>query len=406
MKILIAFILSITFSFYFSDKVLAAIFINEFSYQSSSDWVEIYNSDCTEINLDGWKIKDSTESQYKSLSGTILPKSVAVFDITFLNNTTPDKIRLFSPDNLTVPFSEILIPIAGITTSSDIQSVGLELDGLAGWKLFDTNSKNLLNSPISEPCPIPSVTPTPQATGSSTPLSFSEKDLIISEIMADPTEGDEWVEIYNPNEFSIELSNFQLDDIDGGSKPVNLPKTQLESKQYYVHYFSSMFNNGGDSVRILFGSHLIDSYTYSVTTKGISFAKDSSGNWQKTTDPTPGEENSIQAPITPSPTPQTIATPKPSSTPKPTPTPKVKKIPTPKVLSAKISAGTTSASVKKSEMEQNNPKNSYMPFYLATSAITLSFLGHTIYSSNRKKINKSFKKNRIVKKLKSFLKIV
>ena len=406
MKIFFGFLLYIIFTIVFSHQVFAAIFINEFSYQTGADWVELYNSDCEQASLEGWKIKDSTESQSKTLSGIILGRSVLSFDLTFLNNVTADKIRLFTPDNQLTPLSEINIPILGSTTSSDIQSVGLETDGGSAWVVFDPNTKNQPNSvTVQEPCPTPTPTPTPIPVGGSESEAFSAKDLVISEIMPDPEDGKEWVEIYNTTNKVIELNNFQIDDIEGGSKATNLPKSQLASKQYYVYYTASVFNNGGDSVRILIGDKIIDSYLYTSSTKGVSFALDQSGSWQRTTDPTPGEENSIQIPQSPTPTPQLTATPKPTPTTKPTPTPKITKKPTAKVLSAKNTVGTSSA-VSSKDIETVSQKNNYLPFYLASSVITFSFLGHTLYSANQKKINKRFKKNKIVKKLKSILKIV
>lgn len=407
-KILIAFILSIIFTIGISSSVRAEIFINEFSYQSGSDWVELYNSECEQLNLEGWKIKDSTESQYKSLSGTISGKDILSFDLTFLNNATADKIRLFPPDNQTVLVQEVSIPIVGAVTTSDFQSVGLDTDGGSVWKVFDPNTKNQRNSStLEEPCPTPTVSPTPQPVGGATATisSYSTGDLVITEVMPYPEDSDEWIEIYNTTDKVIELSNFQIDDSEGGSKPSTFSKYQLSPLQFFVYYSSSVFNNSGDSVRILQNNQVIDSYTYPTAVKGVSFAKDQSGNWQKTTDPTPGEENSIQLPVTPTPTPQITPTAKPSPTAKPTPTPKIKKSPTPKILSAKTSIGTASAK-EKSDIEQNKSKNNYMPFYLATSAVSLSFLGHTVYVSNRKKIHKKFKKNKLIKKLKSFPKIV
>ena len=408
MKIFFGLLLYIIFTIVFSHQVFAVIFINEFSYQSGSDWVELYNSECEQVSLEGWKIKDSTESQYKSLSGIVPGKNVVSFDLTFLNNSTPDKIRLFTPDNQLTPQSEISIPIPSLTTSSDIQSVGLETDGGSAWKVFDPNTKNQLNSSTPQdvcPTPPPTPTPTPIPVGGSESESFSPKDLIVTEIMPDPEDGKEWVEIYNTTNNPIELSNFQIDDIEGGSKATLIPKEYLNSNEYYVYYTASVFNNGGDSIRILHGDKIIDSYTYSSSTKGVSFALDQSGNWQKTTDSTPGEENSIQLIQTPTPTSQPSPTSKPTPTTKPTPTPKVTKKPTSKVLSAKTATSTSSA-VSGKDIATTSQKNSYLPFYLASSAITFSFLGHTLYSANQKKINKRLKKNKIVKKLKSILKIV
>lgn len=405
MKIFFAFLLSIILSVTSSSGVFASIFINEFTYQISSDWVELYNSECTSVSLDGWKIRDSTDSQFKTLSGTISPKGVISFDMTFLNNSTPDSIRLFSPENTNNPYSQIAIPIQDVITSSENQSVGLEVDGGNNWKVFETNTKNSLNSVDSQACPEVTTTPTPQATGGDEiPTNFSQNTLIITEIMPDPRDGEEWIEIYNPMEFALELSNFQIDDIEGGSKPSNLPKYQLEPLQYFVHYSSSIFNNGGDSVRILYKNQVINSYSYPTSTNGVSFALDSSGNWQKTTDPTPGEVNSIVAIITPTPT----ATPtvKPTPTTKPTPTPKITKTPTPKKVLGVKTLSTTSAAQKQNQVEEITKTDNFIPFYISTALITSGFLGHTVYFSNKKKINKKIKKSKVIKKLKSVLKIV
>lgn len=403
MKIIFAFLLSIILTINNSSGIFAAIFINEFSYQTSSDWVELYNSECSSMSLEGWKIRDSTESQFKSLSGTILPKNVLSFDITFLNNSTPDSIRLFSPENTDNPYSQITIPMTDFVTSSENQSVGLEVDGGNNWKVFENNTKDSFNFAGNEPCPEVTATPTPQAIGGAQ-TSFSQNDLIITEILPDPLEGDEWVEIYNPIDSAIELSNFQIDDIDGGSKPNNLPKYTLEPLQYFVFYTSSIFNNGGDSGRILYNDQVINSYSYPASTKGVSFAIDASGNWQKTTDPTPGEVNSIVAIITPTPT----ATPtvKPTPTTKPTPTPKIIKTPTPKKVLGIKTSSTDSAVKKQNQVEEITKTDNFIPFYISTALITLGFLVHTVYFSNKKKINKKIKKSKVFKKLKSILKIV
>ncbi len=408
MKIIFAFLLSIILTLTTTTQIFAVVFINEFSYQTSSDWVELYNSECNNISLEGWKIKDSTESQFKSLSGSISPKSVLTFDITFLNNTSPDIIRLFSPDNSTIPYSQITIPVSGISITNDNQSIGLEIDGDGSLKLFDQNSKNLLNSTSDNPCPDTNIlepTPTPQSVGGTqTQITYSKNNLLITEVMPDPSEGDEWVEIYNPMDFSIPLDNFEIDDINGGSKPVSLPKYLLEPSQYYIYSTSSIFNNGGDSVRILYNNQIIDEFTYPVSSKGVSFALDTTGNWQKTTDPTPGEVNSIVTIITPTPT----ATPtiKPTPTTKPTPTPKITKTPTPKkVLGVKTSTS-NSATPKQNQVDTVGKANNFVPFYISTALITLGFLLHAVYFSNKKKINKKIKKNKVFKKLKSILKIV
>lgn len=58
----------------FSEQVESGVVINEIAWMgtvadSSDEWIELYNSGSSEVNLDGWKIKDKTTEI--ELSGTI-----------------------------------------------------------------------------------------------------------------------------------------------------------------------------------------------------------------------------------------------------------------------------------------------------------------------------------------------
>ncbi len=389
--------------------------INEFSYQTSSDWVELFNSGCEDIDLDSWKIRDSTESQVKSLTGLIQSKNVAVFDLTFLNNSTPDKIRLYSPDNISQPYAEVSIPLQDLAPINSIQTIGLEVDGVEGWKIFENGSKNQLNSAIEDlnqsDCPDPTPTPVDQsASENNNDQTFiSSGSIKITEVMPDPESGDEWVEIFNTTNQTIDLSQFQIDDVDGGSKPQNLSKVLLAPNQFFIHFTSSVFNNAGDSIRILYQTSVIDIFSYTSSVKGVSFAIDTKNNWQQTTDPTPGESNSIVPPLTPTPT----ATPtiKPSPTSKPSPTPKKIKTPTPiKVKGAKIATASasnkSSATNLKAATDLENKSGNYFPLYIASLAISLSFILHALYMGNKKSLHKRARRSKLIKKFKSIIKIV
>jgi len=68
------FLFSTSFSKVFS--VNANVIINEFAAKTSGtnedpDWVELYNSGNEAIVLDGWLIRDSTETNKVNLSGLI-----------------------------------------------------------------------------------------------------------------------------------------------------------------------------------------------------------------------------------------------------------------------------------------------------------------------------------------------
>lgn len=121
--------------------------------------------------------------------------------------------------------------------------------------------------------------------------------LRLSEFMPNPPVGEnEWVEIYNPSNREWDISGFKLDDIEGGSLPYVIPEgTKIAPKGYLVFYFSSpKLNNDGDTIRLICpGGRILDSYAYTKTTRGASYAKDGQGAWFLTQTPTPGGPNII-----------------------------------------------------------------------------------------------------------------
>ena len=75
-----------------------------------NEWVELYNSNSSEVNLSGWKIQDvaGTQTTYTIPEGIkILGSSFLVFDRSetkIVLNNTEDGLRLFTPDNKDVDF--------------------------------------------------------------------------------------------------------------------------------------------------------------------------------------------------------------------------------------------------------------------------------------------------------------
>lgn len=146
----------------------------------------------------------------------------------------------------------------------------------------------------------PSPTPTPTPNPSSSPLTSGNLNISLSEFMPNPAEGNEWAEIKNDSNQTVNVGGYKIDDIEGGSSPFTIPVgSQIVSGGFAVFYFSARLNNEGDTARLLTpDGTVLDSYSYLASTKGVSFAKDPAGNWQQTSTPTPGAVNQI---ITPAP---------------------------------------------------------------------------------------------------------
>lgn len=114
----------------------------------------------------------------------------------------------------------------------------------------------------------------------------------INEFLPDPDSGQEWVELFNSDSsFPASLNNWQLDDVEGGSSPQTF-STDIPAADYFVLYFgSNKLNNSGDSLRLIRPDGVVyDSFNYSGSSKGITYAYDGS-TFVQTKTPTPGLAN-------------------------------------------------------------------------------------------------------------------
>lgn len=120
------------------------------------------------------------------------------------------------------------------------------------------------------------------------------KNIVINEVMPAPYSrySYEWVELYNPNSVSVDISGFKIDDIaNGGSSEYTIPYgTVIPAYGYWVYKPStSVFNNSGDDVRLMNSSgSQIDKVTYGSSSYDKSWYRyPNGGTWQGTQDSTP-----------------------------------------------------------------------------------------------------------------------
>ena len=106
-------------------------------------------------------------------------------------------------------------------------------------------------------------------------------NIYISEVMIDPETGaNEWIEIYNGNDYEIILTDWYIDDIENSGSTPKKFSLIINPKDYSVIDLStSMFNNDGDSARLLdFSQKEIDSFQYQSSEKGKSLGRRSFDN--------------------------------------------------------------------------------------------------------------------------------
>lgn len=135
-----------------------------------------------------------------------------------------------------------------------------------------------ITPPTESPSPYPEI-PEQLISPTLTPQTYG--NVYISEVMIDPETGNnEWVELYNANGFEINLVNWLIDDTENsGSTPKKFTLTIPSNNYSSVDLTGSVFNNGGDSVRLLdFTGKEIDSFQYQSSEKNKTLGRSALDN--------------------------------------------------------------------------------------------------------------------------------
>ena len=261
------------------------ILINEFLADPNTlyteEWIELYNPLAVDVDISGYILDDligGGTAPYTIPAGTIIP---AYGFLVFYQSTTSlalnnagDDVNYIHPDGTTVLDSYTY------TSSADDISYGRETDGSTIWITFDI--------------------PTP---GESNGGTSNNGDLIlINEFLADPNTlyTEEWIELYNPLDVSVDISGYILDDlIGGGTTPYTIPVGTTIPAYGFILFYQGVtgigLNNAGDDVNYINpdGVTVLDTYTYSSSSDDVSYGRETDGSstWITFDIPTPGESN-------------------------------------------------------------------------------------------------------------------
>ncbi len=252
------------------------ILINEFLIDPQPQQVELYNSGTETIDISGWRIDDSGGTTFYTIpqNNILSPNSCFLFSGDFnLNKTSADTIRLINNDLATVDSYSYK------SSSGEGISFYRLADGENDWTTGSAtlgfyNSSKL--SCIATPILTPTETPTPSITIGPTTSSQLYDNIFIFEVMVNPSsENNEWVEIYNNNDFSVSLTNWQIDDRENSGSSPKTFSLEIPAKNYRSFSLTSaMFNNDGDSVRLLnYNNTLADSFEYKSSAQGKTWGR-------------------------------------------------------------------------------------------------------------------------------------
>ena len=303
------------FLFFYKIEIYATNLVSNSSFEVGKDfWITNHSGVSFEIlendAINGTrsaKITNNKNSSFGIEQRVIDISSTFTYKITGwikLNEPYPEKafIRIAWYESLDASgrqFSTEDSPIATLSSSwqkveviknppEGINSAKIRLLVASGSAIFD----NILVEEFIPPSLTPNPTPlqsstttlaslSPTQVPSSTEKLISYENIYLSEVYPNPQTGEkEWVEIYNDNDFIVNLNNWYIDDIeDGGSSPKKFSLI-IEPKSYGSFDLSTiMFNNDGDMVRLLdFEKREKDSFEYKNSQKGKSLGRISFDN--------------------------------------------------------------------------------------------------------------------------------
>ena len=301
-----------------------AILINEIAWSgtlasSSDEWIELYNPGQTSINLSGWRLVSSDGSPDIDLEGGIPPGGFYLLersddntvsdihaDITYTGvlGNSGEILHLFGPSGETVDTANISggsWPAGESDSYSSMERLGVLPDSLLAWGTNDGNTINghdangvsirgspkLANSvwfpnPTATPTTTPSTTNSPTSTSTLTNTQTSTltpslsasltlsthqpQSVVINEIAWSGTSastGDEWIELFNYGDQSIDLTDWVIAAADG--TPIITLSGTISASGYFLlertddntvsdipadQFYTGSLSNNGESLTL------------------------------------------------------------------------------------------------------------------------------------------------------------
>lgn len=280
--------------------VVNEVFPNPEGSDVETEFIELYNTTSNEIDLNGYKIADGATSF--SLTQKIEPLSFLTLyrKVTHisLNNSGEEVVKLLS--------GTTIVDEMEFESEFEGQSLNRTENNEKKWsRTITPNAKNII-SVVSESSEIKNDEEKSTSTKkivSNNVSSTNEKEIAqylqITEIFPAPEKSnDEFIELYNLSSSTLDISRFQVDDEDGGSRPYTFPEdTEIGSHQFFAVKKTDShlsLNNTEDSARFLSPTgEVMEEIRFEEVQKNYSFALDENGEWQWTDEVTPGRANSI-----------------------------------------------------------------------------------------------------------------
>ncbi|HDZ54239.1 MAG TPA: hypothetical protein ENI19_00925 [Candidatus Nealsonbacteria bacterium] len=319
----------------------SGIFINEFlpspeGPDLDEEWIEIYNNNPTSIDFSGWTIED-TQGSIKIYT---LPQGINIQGYGFLVLNRPTSKIVLNNDGegliLKDPLGKLVNSVNYNDKAPEGQSYARKTNGIWQWtSVLTPEQENRFAIPAeanleaeAEPEPQsssdksstdksedrPKPQPKLEAEASSVPQNGTSKDkprfelttypsgIVINEILPSPDGPDkdnEWIEIFNQNNFEVNLSDWQIQDMKGKTRTYTFSQeTKIIPRGFLIlprPTTKITLNNDGDGLNLVQpNDNIVDQVIYDKAPLNSSYSRTHSG-WAWSNILTPGSENTVPA---------------------------------------------------------------------------------------------------------------
>lgn len=340
----------------FANLVFAAnsgdVIINEIAWMGTEvsyndEWIELRNNSGQEINLDGWVLRASDGTPTIKLTKNDIVNGFYLLErsknYTGALENSGEALELYDNlGNLVDSVDASSSWPAGDNTTKQTMERGLTAPGAVNWQ----NSQNSGGTPMAENSSLPiqkvadvgsplvstevaeaRLPQTPETPTTTPPVIADESyeveprkikypfGIIINEIMPSPIgadEEEEWIEIFNQNNFEVNISGWKISDTIGNLETYTFPEgTTIGAKGFLVLSRPNTkitLNNSGEGLNLIRPDNKIaDLAAHEKAPRGQSYNRTDSG-WFWSSVLTPGNANVLPAataePVTEKPVPQ------------------------------------------------------------------------------------------------------
>ena len=290
--------------FFFPFLVQAAdsldIVVNEIAWMgteisSNDEWIELYNNTNSSVNLENWTLKAEDGVPEINLTGIIPAKSFYLLERTD-DGTVPgisadliykgalgnngEHLKLYDDSGKLI--DEVNCNDGWLDGKNETKQTMERID-FENW-VSSRNSggtpktENSKQEKLFEAEPQANEQPTENGSLLAEPISYAV-GIVFSEILPSPEGPDaenEWIEIFNQNDFEVDLSKWQISDTIGKTTTYTfLQERKIKPKGFLVLSRLTTkitLNNSGDGLKLIQpDGNIIDALTYEKAFQGQSY---------------------------------------------------------------------------------------------------------------------------------------